>query len=313
LGRRREILELAAMAARLRDHAGGARTGNWLYRLVGAVRATARRRLIEGWHRFEGAYVPLQDGTLYFVPRELDLHGYTVLTKGDADQVNAPILARFCAPGTAVIDVGANIGELTVPLARAVGAEGACLAVEPIPFLAEALRKTAFANGLDWIEVLQCAASADAGAANLELRYGEGELLDSGGSRLVDSAAAGTVQVATERLDDMVRRSRIGARRVSLVKVDVEGHELPVLRGAEEILRRHRPALAIEIGHEPPAARAEMSDLLQAHGYEPVGALFRHAVLPVTWRAVREKAFPLDGDGVFDILFRAKGRPGAGP
>lgn len=306
MGRRREILELAAAAARLRDHAGAAQSGNWLYRLVGAVRATARRKLIEGWHRFEGAYVPLQDGTLHFVPRELELHGYTVLTKGDADQVNAPILVRFCAPGTAVIDVGANIGELTAPLAQAVGAEGICLAVEPIPFLADALRRTAFANGLDWIEVLQCAASADAGSANLELRYSDGKLLDSGGSHLVESAAAGTVQVATERLDDMVRRSRIGARRVSLIKVDVEGHELQVLRGAGETLRQHRPALAIEIGNETPAARAEMVALLQGHGYEPVGALFRHAVLPVTWRALQENAFPLDGKGVFDILFRAK-------
>lgn len=300
------------MAARLRDHAVAARRGNWLYRLVGAARATARRRLIAGWPRFEGAYVPLQDGTLHFVPRELDLHGYTLLTKGDADLVNAPILARLCAPGTAVIDVGANIGELTVPFARAVGAEGACLAVEPIPFLADAVRRTAFANGLDWIEVFQCAASADVGSANLELRYSDGKLLDSGGSRLVEMAAADTVQVATERLDDMVRRSRIGARRVSLVKIDVEGHELPVLRGAEETLRRYRPALAIEIGNELPAARAEMAALLQGHGYEPVGALFRHAVLPVTWRALQQRAFPLDDGGVFDILFRADG-PGAGP
>ena len=308
MGRRRDILELAAAAARLRDHADAARKANWLYRLVGAVRARARRKLIEGWHRFDGAYVPLQDGTLCFVPRELDLHGYTLLTKGDADQVNAPILARFCAPGTAVIDVGANIGELTVPFARAVGAEGACLAVEPIPFLADAVRRTAFANGLDWVDVFQCAASADTATANLELRYSDGRLLDSGGSRLVDAEAKGTIQVATERLDDMVRRSRIGARRVSLVKVDVEGHELPVLRGAGETLRRHRPALAIEIGNEAPAARAEMVALLKGHGYEPVGALFRHAVLPVTWQALQENAFPLDERGVFDILFRVKGQ-----
>lgn len=307
MGRRRDILELAAAAARLRDHAGVARKANWPYRLVGALRARARRKLVEGWHRFEGAYVPLQDGTLFFVPRELDLHGYTVLTKGDSDQINAPILARFCAPGTAVVDVGANIGELTVPFARAVGAEGACLAVEPIPFLADAVRKTAFANGLDWIEVFQCAASADAATANLDVRHSDGELLDSGGSRLVDSAVAGTVQVATERLDDMVRRSRIGERRVSVIKVDVEGHELPVLRGAAETLRRHRPALAIEIGNETAEARAEMVALLKGHGYQPVGALFRHAVLPVTWRALRENAFPLDEKGVFDILFRANG------
>lgn len=55
-----------------------------------------------------------------------------------------------------------------------------------------------------------------------------------------------------------------------------------------------------------------MAVLLQGHGYDPVGALFRHAVLPVTWRALQERAFPLDDGGVFDILFRAKG-PGAGP
>ncbi|MGQ0509922.1 MAG: FkbM family methyltransferase [Betaproteobacteria bacterium] len=307
MGRRRDILELAAASARLRDHAGAAREANWLYRLVGAVRARARRKLVDGWRRFEGAYVPLQDGTLFFVPRELDLHGYTVLTKGDADQVNAPILARFCAPGNAVIDVGANIGELTVPFARSVGAGGACLAIEPIPFLADAVRRTAFANGLDWVEVFQCAASADAASANLELRYREGQVLDTGGSRLVDAAPTGTIQVATERLDDIVRRSRIGARRVSLIKVDVEGHELPVLRGAEGTLRQHRPALAIEVGNETPAARAEMVALLQGLGYEPVGALFRHAVLPVTWRALHENTFPLGEDGVVDILFRTKG------
>lgn len=307
MGTRREILELAAAAARLRDHAAAARRGSWLYRLFGAARAGARRRLIEDWSQFDGAYVPLQDGTLFFVPRELDLHGYTVLTKGDADQFIAPILARFCTPGTAVVDVGANIGEMTVPFARAVGAGGACLAVEPIPFLADALRRTAFANGLDWIEVFQHAASADAAAGNLELRHGNGRLRDSGGSRLVESPAVGTVQVSTERLDDTVRRSRIGTRRISVVKVDVEGHELPVLRGAEQTLRAHRPTLVVEVGNERPEARAEMVALLQALGYEPVGALFRHAVLPVTWRTLLDNAFPLDDTGVFDILFRSRG------
>jgi FkbM family methyltransferase len=306
MGRRREMLELAAAAAWLRDHASRAARGRWTFRFIGAVRAWARRRLVERWPRYEGAYVPLQDGTLHFVPRELDLHGYTVLTRGYADQVSASILARFCTAGSAVIDVGANIGEFTVPLARAVGAQGACLAVEPIPFLADAVRRTAFANALDWVEVFQCAASAEAGMANLELHYAESSLRDSGGSRLVGSAGPNTIQVATERLDDLARRSRIGARRVSLIKLDVEGHELQVLRGAADLLRSHRPTLLIEIGNETPAARAEMAALLQAHGYEPVGALFRHAVLPVTWRALTDRGFPLDDEGVFDILFCAK-------
>jgi FkbM family methyltransferase len=84
-----------------------------------------------------------------------------------------------------------------------------------------------------------------------------------------DGSVARTYKVRTRPLDDIVRES--GVTRVDAIKIDVEGAEYVVLKGAQQTLDRFRPMLLIEVvEHQLQAmgtSSAELKEFLRAHGY----------------------------------------------
>ncbi len=137
------------------------------------------------------------------------------------------VMESCIRPGMVVIDVGANIGYLSLLAAKFVGPEGKVYALEPGRKNLESLRKNIENNGFGNIEVLPCAAGATSGPREFHL-YGAGNL-DSFYVR-PDLSAPETVTVDTVRLDDVVKC------KVDFVKIDVEGAEIEVLRGMDNIL-----------------------------------------------------------------------------
>src|SRR5215471_4690154 len=214
-----------------------------------------------------GGYVLTDTGELAFVPAPLDARGERLMFYGFA--VPQPALA-FTPPGGVAIDVGANLGEWSVPLARAVGDEGGVLCIEPNPAIAAALEAMLRVNNLAQAEVLPVALAA---------QDGEGRLLaereDTGRSRL--SPADGTIPVPLRRLDGIVAERRL--TRLDLLKIDVEGYERFVLAGASETLRRLRPAVIFESGHETPDDRQAIAALFDELTYDLVAVLHDYGAL----------------------------------
>ncbi|RLL66639.1 FkbM family methyltransferase [Streptomyces sp. Z26] len=161
-------------------------------------------------------------------------------------------LDDFCTRGGTAVDIGGWFGPWTRRMAERADR---VVTVEPVPHLARRLRATTPPH----VEVLQAAATDHAGTATLWLPPdGRG---DRGVSSLVRrDVHETTVDVPCLRLDELALRD------VSLVKIDVDGSELAVLRGAEETVVREQPALFIEL-----EARIQplepVLDLLDAHGY----------------------------------------------
>lgn len=143
-------------------------------------------------------------------------------------------LADFCPPGGTAVDIGGWYGPWSRRLARRADR---VLTVEPVPHLADRLRRTTPPN----VEVLQAAATDHSGTATLWLPAdGRG---DRGVSSLVhrDEIHARALDVPCLSLDELALQD------VTLVKIDVDGSELAVLHGAEKTLRTCRPALFIEL------------------------------------------------------------------
>ncbi len=143
-------------------------------------------------------------------------------------------LADLCPPscGTAV-DVGGWYGPWTHRLCRRARQ---VVTVEPVPRLARLLDAGTPAN----VRVIQAAASDRPGTARLWLPPGDEG--DRGVSSLVRrDIHARAVEVPCVALDDL------GLRDVGFVKIDVDGSELAVLRGATALLARDRPALFVEL------------------------------------------------------------------
>ncbi|MFI7578143.1 FkbM family methyltransferase [Micromonospora sp. NPDC049497] len=168
-------------------------------------------------------------------------------------------LAEFVPRGGTAVDVGAWYGPWTARLLRRADR---VVAVEPTPPLARQLR-AAFPS----VEVVEAAVSDHLGTAALHLPAG-GAIV--GTSSLEDVGQGEPVEVRRITLDSL------GLTDVRFVKLDIEGHELPALRGAEETVRRDRPVLLIEV-EERIQPVTPLLDLLAGWGY-------RGSVLPGrTW------------------------------
>ncbi len=146
-------------------------------------------------------------------------------------------LFKYLIPkGKLAVDVGANFGMMSYYILKHTNR---VTAFEPNPFLAARLRRT-FKNK---VAVKELALSDYNGQVTMYIPQKGGQLLDMLGSLEKDSVEANDlfeVKVQAARFDDL------GLDGVGFIKIDVEGHELSVLRGAKETLRTHRPCLLIE-------------------------------------------------------------------
>lgn len=147
-------------------------------------------------------------------------------------------MADRLSPGDLVIDVGANIGNHSLYLVAVAGCR--VVAFEPNPALAVALERSIALNGFeDHLQLRPKGVGAKTGRA----RFAEVRPDNLGAQRLVSDAATGDIPVVA--LD----KARLG-KPVRMIKIDVEGMEEAVLRGAHKIIARDRPALYVESATE---------------------------------------------------------------
>jgi FkbM family methyltransferase len=130
----------------------------------------------------------------------------------------------YCQPGDLVVDVGANIGEVSIVLSQRVGASGQVLAFEPQPRIYRYLRGNLSLNGCGNV----IATNAAVGAAPGTVRMSDSKRDDM--NRVVDD---GAIEVPCTTLD-----AALPANAIALLKIDVEGTELRVLEGARQTLTR---------------------------------------------------------------------------
>lgn len=143
-------------------------------------------------------------------------------------------LADFCPAGGTAVDVGGWYGPWSRRLARRADR---VVAIEPVPHLARVLASTTPPH----VDVVNAAATDhDGGTAHLWLPPGDR------GNRGVSSLVRRDIHSRSIPVP-CVRIDSLGLTGVTLIKIDVDGSELDVLRGAEEILVRDRPALFVEL------------------------------------------------------------------
>jgi FkbM family methyltransferase len=171
--------------------------------------------------------------------------------------------------GDTFFDVGANIGTVTIPVAMT-GAE--CLAFEPAPANAARLAENAELNRLGNVTVVEAAMWSEAGIVALQVDGAEG----AGRSRVVD-AGEETIEVPAATLDQFAGG---GAAAPDLLKIDVAGAELEVLRGAAATLGAGRVREVFVETHplalsERGVSESDVAALLRDLGYAEVWATGR--------------------------------------
>jgi len=175
----------------------------------------------------------------YVVYNRHDIYiGRSIERYGEFSEIEARLLRALVPPGGVVIEVGANIGTHTLVLAHAAGPAGWVVAYEPQRAVFQILCANLALNSLARVDARQRAVGAGPGSITVpDIDYGQPG--NFGGVALGGTAQGSRVrQVALDADVDLPR--------LDLVKVDVEGMELDVLRGADGLLRRLRPMLYVE-------------------------------------------------------------------
>lgn len=168
------------------------------------------------------------------------------------------IFSRLLEDAEIVFDVGAYIGVYAL-LAGLYESSKLVYAFEPMPDIADVLRRNVAVNGLDNVHVETCAAADQNGEATLFIpRAG---LPASSSTREGFRDARTEIKVRTVKLDSFVEAR--GIRRVDLIKVDTEATEPQVLEGARGVLQRDRPLVICEVlaGHTEDELNRILGDL----------------------------------------------------
>jgi len=178
--------------------------------------------------------------------------------------VKAEISKRL-RPGGCFYDVGAHIGFYSVLAARLVGQGGHVVAFEPDPANAAVLRENITRNNLGQIEVVPVALWSHCGVVAFRRSASDHPEVSSRRGAVVSAHGRapndGTIEVQAITLDAIAENHPLP----TMVKIDVEGAEVEVLRGAQRMISQTKPVLLFEVHHRQVATLLE--DQLQQKRY----------------------------------------------
>jgi FkbM family methyltransferase len=202
-----------------------------------------------------------------------DLRGYTILLDmqidkdywlGTYEPELQAALHDLIPAGSVIFDVGANIGYVSLLLAKAAGEKGKVFAFEALPSNVEQLRRNVIINGMESrVTVVDCAVTQISGPLRF-LVHASGGMGKAAGSAGRDDQYQSEVTVPGISLDEFVYEQGNPAPQV--VKMDIEGGEVMALPGMHRILTDQRPLMLMEL-HGPESSQAAW-ETLTSTGYE---------------------------------------------
>lgn len=153
---------------------------------------------------------------------------------GTYEKRTRDLVCRFVGDGQVVFDIGANVGFFSLLASRLVGPRGTVYAFEPLPVNVQALRRHSELNGSENLRIVDAAVSDRDGVGSFRqvANPSMGGLSDGGG-----------LEVRTLALDEAIESGQL--LEPDFLKIDVEGAELSVLKGAKGLLARKHPVIVL--------------------------------------------------------------------
>lgn len=219
-----------------------------------ASRKIARTKL----HKVSEAlrrYYPAKTGSTTIYDFDGDLRMYidksgfvnsTIYWKGYLSPAVASVLRHHLRPEMTLVDVGANVGEITLVAAKRL-TRGRVLAFEPMPQAFAQLSRNVALNNLTGVELFNIGLFDKTGSLPMYQKQDIifGTINEGVPSLFSTGDDPEEVRVPLRRFDDVAQEC--GLTRLDVMKIDVEGAELMVLRGAESLIKRFRPLIIVEL------------------------------------------------------------------
>ena len=229
----------------------------------------------------------VRDGVIFIAQPAVPL-GWHVALFGTYEPELRNVLRTVLPVGGIAVDVGANVGWHTLLMARLVGDGGRVFAAEPNPSVRQRLEEHLKLNGFKQVEVVPYALADSDGTVEF---YGpEADDAGSGDGHIVEVTGnnrRNIFRVESRCIDAIFPATK--AERLDLIKIDVEGFEWPVLKGAEQTIARFRPHIVFEYLAEYASRGGGTPELLeeffQKHRYKllAIGRARNRSVEPGNW------------------------------
>ena len=159
-----------------------------------------------------------------------------IYERGVYEQGTVSVLQEFLQAGDTFVDAGANIGWLSLVGAKKVGVNGKIFSFEPVPSTHEILKSNKELNQFTQIQLNQFALGNKEENLNI---YPEKE--NRGGASILNHQSENGVEIEVKTLDSLNLKTAI-----NVIKIDVEGFELDVLKGGIDTIKKDKPKLIIE-------------------------------------------------------------------
>jgi FkbM family methyltransferase len=221
-----------------------------------SLKSVARRLLPKGMkpHRILG-------GPQRGVRMVTSWHDYPAGITGRTERALLAWFHNNVGQGQTWLDVGAHYGYTAIAVSRLVGAAGRVFAFEPVTVTAGCVAQTRRINNLSQLTVVPLGLGEPLCLTSVTLPLTRG--MADGTVNAADGLWLESLQIA--RFDWLWPIINAGRDVIDGIKIDVQGMERDVLRGMEQLLRRHRPKLVIEFHRG--VDRREILDLLESAGY----------------------------------------------
>ena len=229
----------------------------------------------------------VRDGTIFVAQPGVAL-GWHVALFGTYEPELREIFRAVLTAGGVAVDVGANVGWHTLLMARLVGESGRVLAAEANPSVRARLHEHLSMNSLRHVEVIPYAIADDEGT--VPFHAPEADDLGAGDGHMISASGADDrriIPVEMRTLDTVCAAAKI--TRLDLIKIDVEGFEWPVLKGAEETVAKFRPHIVFEYideyAHRGGGTPEALGDFFERHRYRlfATGRIWAEAVQLQRW------------------------------
>jgi len=178
------------------------------------------------------------------------------------------MLREYLRKGDCVVDIGANIGMISLFASHLVGPQGAVISFEPNPLCCQRIQSLIQRNGISNVTLLQAALSDRPGTLELKVNPEHTGTATLTPIPTKDQGAYSQRFSVDVKLGDAVLGE---GRPIQLIKIDVEGFETNVLRGCRGIMQRWKPAIVTEAVKEhlerAGSSLEDLFSLMQAEGY----------------------------------------------
>lgn len=157
------------------------------------------------------------------------------------EDVGQDYLLSLASKGNRVLDIGTNLGSTLLRFAQIVGTEGAVIGFEPDPINYKNCELNISLNAFKNLKVFKMGLGDQNATMNLVVDTAS----NRGGNRISTNQKKKGEMVEVKRLDEVM--ASIDWTAIDLIKIDVEGYDLKVLKGGAKTIKRHQPKLFIEL------------------------------------------------------------------